>query len=346
MISFARIDLNDMPWENLREFKGANIFHTRPWIEFLADYERAEPVIATVQSGNQTQGYFTGLIFNKIGLRILGSPYNGWDTFFMGFNLKPGVSYHEVLQAFPRFVFNDLKCHFLMIIDSNLEGDELKGLSYNVRKTINYALDLTKTEAELFANMKGNNCRRAIRGAEKKGVVIEETADPGFADEYFAQHQELLVRKSSPPDFRLDFVRQMITRLLPTGNLLLLRARNPEGDCIATHIDLVFNKVAVYWGGASWQQYFNLHPNELIYWYAIKRAKAMGAEMLRLGSTLKQFKEKFGAYETHGFVLRQAKNPIYYFLAILFTSFTVRMRDWIFYKFGRRLHPELRRRAK
>ena len=346
MITFNRISLDEMPWDDLRTYKGANIFQTRPWIEFLADYERAEPVIATVISGDQIQGYFSGLIFSKIGLRILGSPYNRWNTFFMGFNLKPGVSYHEILQAFPEFVFNELKCHFFMIVDSNLEGDEWKGLSYYVRKTKNYALDLTKSEEELFANMKGNNCRRAIRGAEKKGVVIEEAADPGFADEYFAQHQELLVRKSYPPDFKLDFVRQMITCLLPTGNLLLLRARNPEGVCIATHIDFVFNKVAVYWGGASWQQYFNLHPNELIYWYAIKRAKMMGAETLRLGRTRKQFKEKFGAYETHGFVLRQAKNPVYFFLALLFTSIPLIIRDWVFFKFGRWLRPELRRRAK
>ena len=79
MISFKRINMNDMHWDELCTFKGANIFQTRPWIEFLADYERAEPVIATVISGDQIQGYFSGLIFSKIGLRILGSPYNRWN---------------------------------------------------------------------------------------------------------------------------------------------------------------------------------------------------------------------------------------------------------------------------
>ena len=299
-----------MPWEKISDYQGANIFHTLPWINFLADVKGADPVIATVQSDGQVRGYFTGLITQKYGLKILGSPFRGWGTYFMGFNLKPDVSYHEVLQAFPKFAFDELKCYYLEIIDSNLKRDEWKGLSYRVEQLQWFAFDLTKDEEELFAEMKGKSCRRAIRRAVKKGVVVEETTDPGFADEYYAQFQEVMAKRSLVPTYSLDFVRQMIAHLLPTGNMLLLRARNSEGVCIATDISLVFNKVAVGWGGASWRQYQGLNPNELIAWYAIKELKSMGVEMLHLGGEAEEFKRKLGSYETQVFRLMKPRYPL------------------------------------
>ncbi len=328
MISFKRIDIGDMPWEKLLEFNDSNIFQSLPWIDFLADFLGAEPIIAAVLSDGLVQGYFMGLIEKKLGLRILGSPLRGWNTYFMGFNLMPGVSYSKVLQAFPNFAFTELNCHFLMIIDANLKEGELKGLSYHVRKITNFVLDLTKSEAELFASMKGNSSRTSIRRTIKKGVVIEETTDPGFADEYYAQYQEVNARKSLPPYYGLDFVRQMIAHLLPTGNLLMLRARTPDGVSIATHIDLVFNRVAVAWGSASRKEYLSFRPNELIYWYVMKKVKSMGIEVFHLADGVKQFKEKLGAYETPVYRLMMARNPVLYFILFAVISVNERMRLW------------------
>ena len=319
-----------MPWEKISEYQGANIFHTLPWINFLADFKGADPVIATVQSDGQVRGYFTGLITKKYGLKILGSPFRGWGTHFMGFNLKPDVSYHEVLQAFPKFAFDELKCHYFEITDSSLKRDEWKGLSYRVEQLQWLALDLTKDEEELFANMKDKSCRRAIRRAVKKGVVVEETTDPGFADEYYAQTQDVMAKQSLVPTYSLDFIRQMIAHLLPTGNLLLLRARNSEGDCIATKILLVFNKVAVGWGGASWRQYQGLNPNELVTWYAIKKLKSMGVEVLHLGEGSAQFKRKFGSYDAPIFRLMKPKYLVLNIPISIATSLkNSRMRNWV-----------------
>lgn len=36
-------------------------------------------------------GYFTGMIVRKIGLRILGSPFPGWSTDYMGLSLSACV---------------------------------------------------------------------------------------------------------------------------------------------------------------------------------------------------------------------------------------------------------------
>jgi CelD/BcsL family acetyltransferase involved in cellulose biosynthesis len=118
----------------------------------------------------------------------------------------------------------------------------------------------------------------------------------------------------------------MITRLLPAGNLLLLRARNSQGVCIATYIDLIYNKVAVAWGAASFQRFFNLHPNELILWYGMKKLKAKGIEVLQLGDGVKDFKQKMGAHETHTFRLMQARNPLLYYPVFALISLSERVR--------------------
>jgi hypothetical protein len=335
MISFRRLNVKDMLWDQLGVFAGANIFHTLPWLNFMADVQRAEPVVAAVESDGQVRGYFTGLIVRKYGLKILGSPLRGWNTYFMGFNLMPDISYREVLQAFPKFAFDELKCHYLEITDASLKEDDWKGLSYRVRNIRTFALDLTKSEEELFANMDNKSCRQHIHKAEKKGVVIEKAVDPGFADEYYAQYQELMVKKSTLPLYELDFVQRMIEQLQPTGNLLLLRARNAEGVCIATAILLVYNKVAVGWGAASWQQYRVLNPNELIYWCAMKRVKAMGVEVFHLGPEVRHFKDKFGAYETQVFRLMKARNPLVYIPLYVGLSFFHRMRLWMFRILGK-----------
>jgi hypothetical protein len=335
MISFKRLDIKDMPWDKLSAFSDSNIFHTLPWLNFMANVQRAEPVVAAVESAGEIQGYFTGLIIYKYGLRILGSPFRGWSTYFMGFNLMPGVSYHEVLKAFPKFAFEELKCHYIEITDVNLKEDELKGLSYRVSKIRMFALDLTKSEKELFANMENRSCRQHIHKAIKNGVEIEETTDPGFADEYYAQYKELMAKKSLAPFYGLNLVKQMIEQLQPTGNLFLLRARNPEGVNMATEILLVYNKVAVGWGTASWQQYRVLHSNELIYWYAMKKAKAMGAEVLHLGPEVRRFKEKFGAHEIQVFRLMKARNPLLYIPLYAGLSIFRRVRLWMFRIMGK-----------
>ncbi len=326
MISFERIPIEEFPWSELGKYESANIFHTRNWIEFLADYYNLEPVVAAVKSNDQRVGFFTGLMTKKYGLRILGSPFRGWNTFFMGFVLNPEVSYHDILQVFPEFVFNQLQCDFFMIVDLNIQEDDLKGLPYHVREVHNYELDLTKSEEELLASMENKYVRRAIRRAIKKGVVIEEANDPEFADEYYAQYLEVMKRQSLSPLYGLDFVRQMISRFRSSGNLLLLRARNTEGKCVATIIDFVYNKAAVGWGAASWKQYQHLNPNELMIWYEMKKVKEMEAEVLNLGDMKKQFKQKFGAQRVPCFRIMKGRNPFVFYYAYAAVSLEERLK--------------------
>jgi len=89
MISFQRIHLQDVRWEDSGIFDEINVFQTLPWLSFLAETQKAEPVIAAVESDGHLLGYFTGLMVNKYGIKVLGSPFRGWGTYFMGFGMTP-----------------------------------------------------------------------------------------------------------------------------------------------------------------------------------------------------------------------------------------------------------------
>ena len=328
MISFERIDMNNVPWTRIESIGEINIFQTQGWINFLKETQKAEPIIVEIKSNECIIGYFTGLVIRKFGLKILGSPFRRWNTYFMGFNLSPEVSYHEVLQAFPSFVFNDLRCHYLEIVDPNLRSEACTGLPYKIETLPWFAIDLTRSEDELLSNMKsaGRNC---IRKSIKNGVVIEEAPLTGFSDEYFAQFTEVLATRSMIPTYSLEIVNELINQLLPTKNILLLRAMGPDGCCIASGIFIGYNKTAIFWGAASWRKYQSLRPNEPLAWYGMLNMKTKGYQVLHLGGTSSEYKIKLGCYEIPILRLMKAKySALGYFIDFINEFRNSKFRNW------------------
>jgi hypothetical protein len=290
--------------------------------------QKAEPIIAAVKSNGNIIGYFTGLIVRKFGLKILGSPFRGWATYFMGFNLLSGAFYREILQAFPEFVFNDLGCHYLEVIDPNLRSVDCIGLPYQVDSLPWFAVDLTPSEEELFANMKSTG-RTAIRKSIKSGVAIEQACETGFAEEYYAQYTDVLKKRSLAPTYSLETVRNMINRMQSTGNLLLLRASNSESVGLATCIFLSNNKRGVYWGAASWREHQSVRPNEPLAWYGMKALKARGIMEVHFGGECDQFKEKLGTYKVKIFRIKKSRNVILgYLINVTLSLKGSRFKNW------------------
>src|SRR6266852_8869466 len=108
MRTFQRLPVDAVDWAQLDSCPDRTIFQTLPWLTFVSRTQRAEPVVAALRDGTETLGYFTGLIVHKYGCKILGSPFPGWTTDYMGFNLLPGISRRQALAAFADFAFRDL----------------------------------------------------------------------------------------------------------------------------------------------------------------------------------------------------------------------------------------------
>jgi hypothetical protein len=286
------IDLKTVDWESLDRFKDRTVFQTREWLQFVSETQNAMPVLAELREGGEVVGYFSGLTFTRLGIKVLGSSFPGWTTPYMGFNLLPGTSRGVALAALEHMAWNDLTCLHLEVSDPYFSVEDGQALGFTCEFYTSYRTDLRKSEEEIFKSM-DSSCRRCIRKADKSGVMIEEAHDLTFADEYYEQLKDVFARQGLVPTYKLGRVRALVKYLEPTGRLLLLRARNPQGKCIATGIFPGFNQIAEFWGNASVRSDQILRPNEAIHWHAMRYWKLRGVEIYDWGGE-GEYKEKYG----------------------------------------------------
>ena len=286
------IRLEDVNWEKLDGFEDRTVFQTREWIRFVAETQKAKPLVVQLSENGRTAGYFTGLTFTRFGVKILGSSFPGWTTPYMGFNLVPGVARPAALRAIERLAWNELKCLHMEVSDPNFSENDGQELGFSLEFYTSYRTDLTKSETDLFNNM-DSACRRCVRKAEKSGLTIEEAHDAQFASEYYEQLKDVFAKQGLVPTYSLDRVKVLVKHMEPTGRVLLLRARNSDGKCIASGIFPGFNKIAEFWGNASFRSSQMLRPNELIQWYVMRYWKQRGVEIYDWGGE-GEYKEKYG----------------------------------------------------
>ena len=291
-MKLQQIDFKTADWSLLDGFEDRTVFQTRAWLEFVKEAQSAEPVLAEVREGGDVVGYFTGLMFSKFGMKVLGSSFPGWTTPYIGFNLNPGVSRRAALEALEKFAWDELKCLHMEVSDPNFTSEDGDALGFKTEYYGSYRTDLTKSEEELF-NAMDSACRRCVRKAEKSGVTIEEAHDLAFADEYYEQLKDVFAKQGLVPTYSVERVRSLVKHVGPSGNVLLIRARDPEGKCIATGIYPGFKKIAEFWGNASFRSHQNLRPNEACHWYALRYWKRRGATIYDWGGE-GTYKEKYG----------------------------------------------------
>jgi hypothetical protein len=292
LFRFSALKPEDVPWRTLDRFDDRVVFQTREWLNFIADSQRAVPVVAEIRDGNALAGYFSGLVVRKLGVRILGSSFPGWTTPYIGFNLAPGYSRARLLPPLMAWAFRDLRCLHVEVSDRCFHPGDASGLHVDQTAYETYKSDLTKSEEDLFSGME-SACRRCIRKAEKSGVTIEEAHDQEFADEYYEQLKDVFAKQGKVPTYPVERVRLLLKHLLPTGRLLAVRARNADGKCIATGLYPGMNDTAFFWGNASWRSEQQWRPNEYLHWYALRYWKAKGAKLFDWGGG-GTYKEKYG----------------------------------------------------
>jgi hypothetical protein len=296
MLGFERWEGSLDAWgEVLRSYPDRQIFQTPAWMRFIAQSQRGEPVVAVLKDRQHVVGHFAGLIVRRAGLRILGSPFPGWTTSYMGIRLRPEVAKRDALAALRSFAFGALRCVHLEMADREFSLGDAEGLSLGHRGVQGFEVDLAPAEEDLFARMT-SACRRCIRKAQREGVLIEEAGDASFADDYYTQLQDVFAKQSLVPTYPKQRIYALIEHLRPTGMLLLLRARDPSGRCIATGIFPAMNTHMYFFGGASWREGQILRPNEALQWHAMRYWKQRGItkyDMCGGG----EYKRKYGGRE-------------------------------------------------
>jgi hypothetical protein len=305
-VILERLDPDQVDWKRLDAFSDRVVFQTREWVEFVSASQRAEPVFAALRNGGSTAGYFTGLVVRRYGISILGSPMPGWTTSFMGFNLEDGVSRRHAAEALVEFTFGSLGCRHLELRDRDLLPSDVEGVGFEDTPWTGLEVDLRRPEEEIWAGMQGR-CRTAIRKAERSGVVIEEASDIEFADDCYAQLRDVFAKQSLVPPYGVERLRALIRHVHPSGRLLLVRARNAAGECIATGIFPAMNRSMHFLVGASWRDQQHLNPNEPLTWYAMRYWRDRGIATCDLGGYM-SYKRKWGGEEFRVAWLRKSRS--------------------------------------
>ncbi|MEV4348642.1 GNAT family N-acetyltransferase [Actinoplanes sp. NPDC049596] len=310
MLRLRRVEPAAALWADRAAYDDRLIFHTPEWLRFVATAQGARPVLAVVEDGATTVGHFTGLLSKRFGLRILGSPMAGWTTSYVGFLLEAGIRRRDALAALMPFAFDELGCAHLEIRDRRLPAGDLGGLGLQWDLAPTAVISLAPSPDELFAAM-ASACRRNIRKAAKSGVVVEETSfdDPTFAAEYYDQLRDVFAKQNLVPTYGIDRVRSLLSCVGPSGNLLLLRARDVGGRCIATAILPWHHRTMYFWGGASYRADQLLRPNEALIWHALRWARARGlTEFDFVGGN--SYKAKYGTAEIPVPWARRSRSPL------------------------------------
>jgi hypothetical protein len=321
----------------LDTYPDREVFQTSAWLRFIAESQNGTIVLATLKDDNETVGHFAGLIVKKFGLRILGSPFIGWTTERMGIRLRPDVPRHAAVEALMRYTFRDLKCIHLELADANITPDVVSGLGFESRITQTHIVDLSPDEDTVFQNMAAKSARYSIRKAAKLGVVIEEAQDEQFAADYVAQMQEVFVNQGLVPSYGKDRILLLMRHLLPTGHLLLLRARAPDdGRCIATGIFLGMCHSSYFWGNASWSKDRHFCPNEPLHWHAMRYWKQRGVDCYDMCGA-GDYKRKYGSKPVERYYLSRSNRPwIALARKIAFMGFRAKQRIMGFWQDKRR----------
>src|SRR5215469_10958241 len=139
-------DFESADFAQLDEFADRTVFQTREWIRFVAETQNATPLLAELSEGGRIVGYFTGLIFSRFGIRVLGSSFPGWTTPYMGFNLRPGISRTAALAAVEKLAWNTLRCLHMEVSDPYFTDEDGKELGFSRDYYVSYRTDLSKSE--------------------------------------------------------------------------------------------------------------------------------------------------------------------------------------------------------
>jgi hypothetical protein len=305
VLTFHRVPLEQVDWQTLDGFGDRVLMQRRGWLEFVRAVTGGEIVIAQIEQDGQTAGFFSGILFRRCGVPILGSPFRGWNTAYMGFNLHPDASRIEALVGLDGFAFRQLGCLHYEITDRFLAPEDGADLGLANRTVLNFQTDLTRSQDELFAGMTGA-CRRAIRKSEKSDITIEHAAPEGFAEEYYGHLLDVFAKQDMKPTYGLDRVQKLIRHVHPSGDLMLTRVRDSEGNSIATGIYVGFGRFGLFWGNGSLRPYQGLRPNEALHWHAMRHFKRQGLPVFDWGGPA-AYKKKYGVQPFHILAFRKSR---------------------------------------
>ncbi|MDH7556574.1 MAG: GNAT family N-acetyltransferase [Candidatus Methanosuratincola sp.] len=258
--------------EVLQKAENATVFHSLEWNAVLAKEFGVRSKTLLVWVDGVPMGMYNyhtrqvGIYFKECR-----SPFSHLESVYGGPIAPPDNS--MVLTALLRGVEEiERGAIYYMVTTPRYDPQMLAEMGYKYVPIYTSILSLQRTEEALWMGMDGKT-RNMVRKAMKKGVSIVEgnAADVGT---YYAMLAETLGRSGKHP-LPQTYYERVVAQLGPKGMAKMLVAKYKD-KIVAGAIFLCFKDTVYYWSGASFREYRDVAPNDLIQWEIIKWANANG----------------------------------------------------------------------
>ena len=287
--------------KNIEELKKINIerwnpdiYSTYEWIKFLEKALKIDPILIEIIDNNKVVGYFIGGLFKKFGINIIGSPFRGWDTPYMGLLIDDGYSRINILQEIWELLKKNFKCKYMEVCDRNINNKDIenKDIKYIIEKT--YTMDISKTEEELL-NSFTKHCRKNIRLFIHRGASIKQVEySTKFLDEFYLMLENVFKFQKLKPPYSKEKL-SILFNSINKENILCLETYNPDGKCIGRSVS--FGYIDKFYACASaTDRNENYNQKNYLRWEAIKYWKKKGVKYYDLMG-IRKYKLEFNPQE-------------------------------------------------
>ena len=297
MFHVTEIEKSKLNLEEYYKFPNKPLFTTMEWLDFIQEDSKGDLFFLRITDDDSLVGYFTGMVVNKFGIKIAGSPFSGWSTVYMGFDVFDGINKLDLLPCVQEYLFKHKKVGLIEIVDRGIPVKDAQDAGYCADIADTLELDVDKTDDELFKVFK-TDCRNFIRQFERRGAIYERVAPSDeFAEEYYEQLKDVFAKQGLVPTYSVDKVKRLLRHLTDGETVLCQHVLDPETkESIATSIFLAYNKIFYFWGGASYRSGQHYRPNEYMLWRAITYWRDKGYQTFDMVG-VRDYKKKFGSHE-------------------------------------------------
>lgn len=263
------MDIKRLSKDDLKKYSqkgfGNTVYTTFEWVSFLEKNQKAESVVLELSDDGKVVAIFVGLIVKKMGIRILGSPFEGWLTPDMGFIRIYKFDINEALRCIAKYAFKLLKCSYVQICDKSINKDALdKKIKYFTGNLLQLHIS---TDVEKVIEGFTKNGRRDVRASTRKGLVVKKVPfDKDFVDTYYSQLIEVFAIQNLKPFYSKEKLYDLVEAFKDSPEKVLALSANTEDDkSAATVLSFGFNGWGYYLGAASFREYRQSLPNERLF---------------------------------------------------------------------------------
>ena len=256
----------------LQSSRAATIFHTIEWNKILIDEFGLQNRTLLARASGAPVGLYSFYVHDDSPfLKYCKSSEDSLETVYGGpvANNREKVVIKALLRKAERI---ERRAMFNIWVPPNCSIDIFMESEYNCEIAYTSILGLERSDEEIWKGIH-QKTKNMIRKALKKEIKVIN-GNEQFFDDYYSMFTEVYNRVGKLP-LPKSFYSNILSQLIPKNFAKMLIALY-EAKPVAGAIFLCFKDTVYYWHGASYYEYRNLAPNDLIQWEIIKWAKKNG----------------------------------------------------------------------